>query len=337
MEAQLFSKLDSVFGELLTYIKKKDIEKNKKIEKLEKKIETLEKKFESSKKKEKNIKTQEKSNLNTFKFYRNHLQKKLGGAPTKNFYGITDLSDEHTVIEIKHWTDYEKALGNAIAYSQNTNKRCYAFFFGEASDELRRDVTELFNERDISIFQLIKNDTDVDIIKILDTREDFVRNTPGDWIPGRLRYSKDDKVSLMSLTRQFYGRHNITLVERHNFNEHVNLYISNIFDHNDVNRIGDVWYNLVYYDIDDPFMKWLDDNVVYKKDNILTISDICKRAGLGSNLAPRTLGIHRPIVENFIKIAFQNIKTGYKNTTYNGIHYKGWLHLGLKDTENEEK
>lgn len=120
------------------------------MDELRKHIEKLEKKIESQ---------GEKLNVVSIKrneiFYQKYLEKHLGGGHKKNVYGIADLSDDYTVIEIKHWPDYKTALGQTYAYSHTTNKRRYVYFFGEATDELRRMIIHLYKEHDISICEFV--------------------------------------------------------------------------------------------------------------------------------------------------------------------------------------
>jgi hypothetical protein len=56
-------------------------------------------------------------------YYQRFLEKKFNVSHQKNIHGITDLSNENTIIEIKEWRNYKSALGQLIAYSHYTDKQ----------------------------------------------------------------------------------------------------------------------------------------------------------------------------------------------------------------------
>jgi hypothetical protein len=272
-------------------------------------------------------------------FYQKYLEKHLGGCHKKNVYGVADLSDDYTIIEIKHWPDYKTALGQTYAYSHGTNKRRYVYFFGEASDGLRRMVIDLYKEHDISICEFVDVPTGIDIVTLLDTHEGEVTNTPFDWIRGRLRYSKDSQVCLGRLCHQFYNKREVTMIERQVFNEDVNRYISSTFTQSDVKRRGDWWHHIAYYDKDDSFIQWLENNVVYKKDSILKLEPMCKQALGNENMSSYEKSPYREKTELFIKLNFDQklVKHEYGKVRLHGKTHSAWKNLGLKDIGKSEK
>lgn len=134
------------------------------------------------------------------------------------------------------------------------------------------------------------------------------------------------------LCHQFYNKRDITMIERQIFNEDVNQYISSTFTQSDVKRRGDWWHNIVYYDKDDPFIQWLENNVVYKKDSILQLEPICKKALGVENMSSYEKSPYREKVELFIKLNFDNrlVKYEYSKVRLRGKTYSAWKNLIIK-------
>jgi hypothetical protein len=89
------------------------------------------------------------------------------------------------------------------------------------------------------------------------------------------------------------------------------------------------------------FEKWLDKYVVEKKDNIVKLKTICekylyKQFKQQGHLPPKYTHTYRVEIENYIKNRFPNIKHEYKDTTFNGIRYRGWVGIALLDTNDYE-
>jgi P4 family phage/plasmid primase-like protien len=74
------------------------------------------------------------------------------------------------------------------------------------------------------------------------------------------------------------------------------------------------------------FFNWLDENLIYKAEAQLTLTDICI-SYLGKNPAPRVSTKYKKETEKYIKEKYKNINHEYRRFT----NYRGWVHLSLKD------
>lgn len=89
------------------------------------------------------------------------------------------------------------------------------------------------------------------------------------------------------------------------------------------------------------FEKWLDKYIVEKKDNIVKLKTLCEKylhkqfKELG-HLPPTHTHLYKVQVENYIKKKFPNIKHEYRDTTFNGIRYRGWVGIALLDIDESE-
>lgn len=76
------------------------------------------------------------------------------------------------------------------------------------------------------------------------------------------------------------------------------------------------------------FMKWLDQYIVYQKDNVLELSKACQMFE-GRLLGTKVMKTYKAEIEHFISLKFPNVNHKYQNTTINGTSYRGWLNLSL--------
>jgi hypothetical protein len=83
--------------------------------------------------------------------------------------------------------------------------------------------------------------------------------------------------------------------------------------------------------VENTFLNWLDENIIYSNDSILTISTIIFHF-TNKKLASRSLGQYRLHVEKWIKERFKNVNYKYQDTTYHTIKYKGWRNLKIKNS-----
>ena len=79
----------------------------------------------------------------------------------------------------------------------------------------------------------------------------------------------------------------------------------------------------------DNFYDWLEEHIHYKKNNITKLKDIVELY-VGKSVGSRTINPFRKDIEKYIKKNFKNMNYNYQNTTFEGISYRGWLHIGLK-------
>jgi hypothetical protein len=206
------------------------------------------------------------------------------------------------------------------------------YFFGKTNDKQRELAIELYKAYDISVCEFIDTPDGIQINTLHDASlSNTKQESITEWIRDRIRYSKDSKLSLETISRIYYGRQSITLVEKAQFIHDANSYISKLFFNEDVKRVGNMWYNIAFYDIDDEFVKWLDANIVYKVDTLLKLEDICKAVLDEENIHSSIKIKYKRIVETFLKINFPKVKhTLGKVRLYNKT-YNAWKNVTIKE------
>ena len=76
------------------------------------------------------------------------------------------------------------------------------------------------------------------------------------------------------------------------------------------------------------FFNWCDENIQYKENSILKLSDVCELY-IGKKVPSRISTKLRKDIEDYINKKFSNINHLFQHTTINSINYRGWLHLQL--------
>ena len=76
------------------------------------------------------------------------------------------------------------------------------------------------------------------------------------------------------------------------------------------------------------FFNWLDENIIYKENSILRLTDLCE-SYLGKKVPSRSSTKYRKDFEKYIKENFHNIKYDFQNSTFNNEKYRGWLNLSF--------
>jgi P4 family phage/plasmid primase-like protien len=75
------------------------------------------------------------------------------------------------------------------------------------------------------------------------------------------------------------------------------------------------------------FYSWLTENIVYKEDSILKLSDVCEMFS-GGKVARRSMGKYKLQIERFLKERFPDVKSEYTaDSRHNGSKYSGWIHV----------
>ena len=77
------------------------------------------------------------------------------------------------------------------------------------------------------------------------------------------------------------------------------------------------------------FYLWLDRKCRFKKNSTLTLKSICTEFLNKQSISPRISNIYRLMIEKYIRDKYPHIPNLYKDSSYNGERYKGWIHLEL--------
>jgi hypothetical protein len=80
------------------------------------------------------------------------------------------------------------------------------------------------------------------------------------------------------------------------------------------------------------FYKWLQQNIVYKENQLLQLKDICLLYLNTNDIHSSISSKYRKEVEMYIKETYKNLKCEYGKVRYNNVTTKyGWKHLYIKN------
>jgi P4 family phage/plasmid primase-like protien len=79
------------------------------------------------------------------------------------------------------------------------------------------------------------------------------------------------------------------------------------------------------------FNNWLDENIEEKKGGVLKLKDVCELYIGKPKISPRVSNKHKLEIEKYIKGKYKNILEKYKDSSYNGERYKGWVGVQIKE------
>lgn len=79
------------------------------------------------------------------------------------------------------------------------------------------------------------------------------------------------------------------------------------------------------------FYNWLDENIEEKKGGILKLKDVCELYIGKPKISPRVSNKHKLEIEKYIKTKYKNVQEKYKDSSYNGERYKGWINIQIKE------
>ena len=81
------------------------------------------------------------------------------------------------------------------------------------------------------------------------------------------------------------------------------------------------------------FSNWLDENIEEKKGGVLKLKDVCELYIGKPKISPRVSNKHKLEIEKYIKAKYKNILEKYKDSSYNGERYKGWVGIQIKENQ----
>jgi P4 family phage/plasmid primase-like protien len=79
------------------------------------------------------------------------------------------------------------------------------------------------------------------------------------------------------------------------------------------------------------FYNWLDENIEEKKGGVLKLKDVCELYIGKPKISPRVSNKHKLEIEKYIKAKYKNVLEKYKDSSYNGERYKGWVGVQIKE------
>jgi P4 family phage/plasmid primase-like protien len=81
------------------------------------------------------------------------------------------------------------------------------------------------------------------------------------------------------------------------------------------------------------FYNWLDENICYKEGSVIKMNDLCELY-TGKKVNNKKTGKYREQLDKYLvenKAKFNNHLLMWRDSCYNNIRYKGWLHLAFSD------
>lgn len=107
--------------------------------------------FDSNKIIKKNIENKEKE-----KYYQEIIEELLSGKHKTLKSGITDVTNEDTHAEIKHWSKWKFLVGQLLAYNNcDCKPNLHAYMFGDYPEQNKIIALEVFEKYDITPFEFI--------------------------------------------------------------------------------------------------------------------------------------------------------------------------------------
>lgn len=303
---------------------------SKKLESLQNDVEKLQKQNQNLKEKLEQV-----SERRSEQYYQRYLEKLLSATHQKTKHGITDITTDTQIIEIKHWRNYKSALGQLLSYKDsemNKNKNLIVYFFGVYEKSLKETVVQLFQQKEISIYEFIDTEDGIKVKELYKKDKiDLNESDPiSQFINERCNINKYDKslrVFCKNLWQSFQewscNSYNIKQLEFYKRIDDLSGYNrKNKVIINDERSTG--WYGINIKTNIYELYEWVDNNIQYNKGSHVALKDICQMFFEDNlNVGVKEKGKLR---ENLEKIFNSNCL----RTTLNGNPFQGWFDLELK-------
>ena len=79
------------------------------------------------------------------------------------------------------------------------------------------------------------------------------------------------------------------------------------------------------------FHNWLDENIEEKRDSILKLKDVCELYSGKAKIPPKLSNKLKLEIEKYIKAKFKHLNEKYKDSSFNGERYRGWVDLQISE------
>ena len=95
---------------------------------------------------------------NKEKYYQQIIEELLGGKHKILKSGITDVTNEDTHAEIKHWSKWKFLVGQLLSYNNcDCKPNLHAYMFGHYPEQNKMIALKVFEKYDIIPFEFINN------------------------------------------------------------------------------------------------------------------------------------------------------------------------------------
>lgn len=334
---------------------------SKKLESLQNDVEKLQNQNQNLKEKLEQV-----SERRNEQYYQRYLEKLLSATHQKTKHGITDITTDTQIIEIKHWRNYKSALGQLLSYKDsktNKNKSLAVYFFGVYEESLKETVVELFQQKEISIYEFIDTEDGIKVkelykkdkpeleseLEIQNENIDDARSFEN-WLKMNISYKKDSILKLQDCIECYFNTstdgENVSFRQGTKLgSKKASLYkikIENFikenfktvnFNYQNTTINGKQYRGWMHLQIKNNFTEWLDQNIVYKKDSVLKLYNVCENyLGIEDDkyMHSSELTGYKIEIENWIKEHFPDLKSDYGFVWSNDKSVRGWKHLDIK-------
>lgn len=181
-------------------------------------------------------------------YYQRYLEKLFSAKHKKNKHGITDITTDTQIIEIKHWKAYKSALGQLISYKQSDSEKLLEVYFFGTYNKNKDSIIELFKQNNISVYELADTPTGIQINEIYKYNHNSLEETDDffNWLEENIIYNEDSVVNLKDICKLYFNK-DVSKREKTKCRKEIEKWISKKFTNIDSickdSRFNGVKYN----------------------------------------------------------------------------------------------
>jgi phage/plasmid-associated DNA primase len=87
-----------------------------------------------------------------------------------------------------------------------------------------------------------------------------------------------------------------------------------------------------YREDNNEFISWLENNIIYKENAILRLTDLIQ-SFCGKSVSTKKQSKYKSAMIKWLSTKFPSLETCYKDTSFRGVNFKGWLHFSIEPSE----
>lgn len=167
-------------------------------------------------------------------YYQKKLEILLGGSHVKNKYGISDVTTEDSIYEIKRWKHFKMVIGQLKAYSvsDQSHKKRKAVFFDSIGQKQKIEIIELLHKENIEVFEI---EEDGDEISLKCIGEDFnkkrfeVDDNFYQWCDEHIGLKKGARLNLKEICLVKFGDKQVSTRHKSKLKKQLEIFIGKRF------------------------------------------------------------------------------------------------------------
>jgi len=181
------------------------------------------------------LKVDELSAKKNESFYQKFLEKQLKSSHKKYTLGISDITTDTDIIEIKHWNQFKHLLGQILTYNhtESNNKILWAYFFGPIPTNSKlEEIKTLFYNNKINIRHFTENKdgyTQIEDVLIINDVQENPFNDFHLWLDQHIEYKKDSILKLSDVCELYLGKHKIHSSLSSKYKKEIEIFIKDKF------------------------------------------------------------------------------------------------------------